>query len=110
MNSSPRKSSKTPSPHKNQLFFLSVYTAQYSETLVDKLKKLKKKDKALYERVRKKAEELLDFPKKRGKPLSHSMKGRFRVHIGSFVLVYTVDEEDKAVKLLDFDHHDNIYK
>ena len=29
---------------------------------------------------------------------------------GVFVLVYEVNEEEKLVTLLDFDHHDNIYE
>jgi len=34
-----------------------------------------------------------------------------RVHIGgSFVLIYEINEEQKIVTLLDFDHHDNVYK
>ncbi len=38
------------------------------------------------------------------------MHGAKRVHIDkSFVLTYEVDERGKSVKLLDYDHHDNIY-
>jgi len=28
----------------------------------------------------------------------------------AFVLVYEINEKDQLVTLLDFDHHDNIYK
>jgi addiction module RelE/StbE family toxin len=39
------------------------------------------------------------------------MKGARRVHISkSFVLVYEIDEKSKVVRLLDYDHHDKIYK
>ena len=43
-----------------------------------------------------------------GKPLRHSMRNYRRVHIGSFVLVYEVYAYE--IRLLDFDHHDRIYK
>lgn len=43
-----------------------------------------------------------------GKPLRHTMRNYRRVHIGSFVLVYEVRAYE--IRLLDFDHHDRIYK
>jgi len=39
------------------------------------------------------------------------MKWKRHVHImGSFVLVYSVDEARKTVVLEDYDHHDKIYR
>ena len=39
------------------------------------------------------------------------MKNKWRVHIyKSFVLVYVIDEKEKIIELLDYDHHDNIYE
>jgi mRNA-degrading endonuclease RelE of RelBE toxin-antitoxin system len=38
------------------------------------------------------------------------MKKFRRVHFGSFVLTYFIDEKNKTVILEDFDHHDEIYK
>jgi len=36
--------------------------------------------------------------------------GIYRVHIDkSFVLTYEIDEKNKTVKLLDYEHHDKIY-
>ena len=47
----------------------------------------------------------------RFKPLRKPMENKRRVHVGgSFVLVYEVDEKEKLVTLLDFDHHDNVYE
>jgi mRNA interferase RelE/StbE len=43
------------------------------------------------------------------KPLGNILKGRRRVHIGSFVVVYSVDEKEKLIKFLEFDHHDKVY-
>jgi mRNA-degrading endonuclease RelE of RelBE toxin-antitoxin system len=38
------------------------------------------------------------------------MKGLRRVHFGSYVLVFSIDEKNKTVVLEDFDHHDEIYR
>ena len=47
----------------------------------------------------------------RYKPLRKPLQNKRRVHIGgSYVLVYEVNEGKKVVTLMDFDHHDNIYK
>lgn len=57
-----------------------------------------------------KVEDILEDPF-RFKPLRKPLQNRRRVHIGgSFVLIYGVDEEEKIVTLLDFDHCDNVYK
>ena len=45
------------------------------------------------------------------KPLRGNMKGTRRVHIDkSFVLTYEIVESEKTIRLLDFSHHDKIYK
>jgi len=38
------------------------------------------------------------------------MAGKRRVHFGSFVLVFSIDENRKAIILEDIDHHDKMYK
>lgn len=43
------------------------------------------------------------------KPLRAPLEGKRRVHVGPFVLVYKIFEERKAVRLLDFSHHDEAY-
>ena len=44
------------------------------------------------------------------KPLRGDKHGSRRVHIDKhFVLVYEIDEENRIIKILDYDHHDNIY-
>ena len=38
------------------------------------------------------------------------MHGRRRVHVNtSFVLTYRILENEKVVKIIDYDHHDKIY-
>lgn len=44
-----------------------------------------------------------------GKPLRHALRNYRRMHVsGSFVLLYELRDHD--VILIDFDHHDRIYK
>lgn len=43
-----------------------------------------------------------------GKPLKNVLKNYRRVHVGSFVLVYKI--KGNEIHLIDFDHHDKIYK
>ena len=73
------------------------------------LYKLAKRDKKQLEIINDKVEEILENPHQY-KPLRGDMHGTRRVHIGkSFVLTYEIDEKNKTVKLLDYDHHDRIY-
>lgn len=70
---------------------------------------LKKKNPIQLKIIYKKIEQILENPY-HFKPLRGDMHGARRVHIGkSFVLTYEIDEKNKIVTLLDYDHHDNIY-
>jgi len=71
--------------------------------------KLSKKDPKRLEAIAKKLNEITEDPH-RFKPLSNIMKGFRRIHFGSFVLVYSIDEQNKVVTLEDYDHHDKIYR
>jgi len=45
------------------------------------------------------------------KPLRYDLKGLRRVHLEkSFVLIFEINEEEKIVRFLDFEHHDEIYR
>ena len=71
--------------------------------------KLSKKDKKQLDIINKKVDKILENPYQ-FKPLTGDMKGIRRVHIGkSFVLTYEILENEKIVRLLDYDHHDKIY-
>ena len=61
------------------------------------------------ESVDKKVQEILEDPR-RFKPLRAPMHDMRRVHIGPLVLVYRIDEGRKVVILLDFEHHDAVYR
>ena len=87
-----------------------MYKLAIKENLDRKFKKLKKKDREMLVLIDRKVQEILDNPY-RFKSLKKPLQNKRRVHIGgSFVLIYEVNEDEKIVTLLDFDHHDNIYK
>jgi addiction module RelE/StbE family toxin len=77
---------------------------------LDKLfSKLSKKDKLQFKILSKKIKQILENPQI-GKPLTANMGGQRRVHIRHFVLTYEILENEKIVRFLDYDHHDNIYE
>jgi len=87
-----------------------VYRLAIKENLDKKLKKVQKKDKDMIRMIYRKVQDILDNPY-RFKPLKKPLQNKRRVHMhGSFVLIYEISEEEKIVTLLDFDHHDTIYK
>ncbi len=43
-----------------------------------------------------------------GKPLRNALKNYRRIHIESYILIYELQGQE--VRLVDFDHHDKIYK
>ncbi len=87
-----------------------MYKLAIKDSLDKKFKKLQKKDLELLRLIEKKVQDIL-FDPYRFKPLRKPLQNKRRVHVaGSFVLVYEVNEAEKLVTLLDFDHHDNIYK
>jgi len=87
-----------------------MYKLAVKESLDKKFKKLQKRDKEIFRLIDRKVQDILEDPY-RFKPLRKPLQNKRRVHIGgSYVLVYEVNEKEKIVILLDFDHHDNIYK
>ena len=82
-----------------------TYSISPTKEFEDALVMLRKSDKALYIRLGKKIDELCAEPHFR-KPLSNVLKGSFRVHVGSFVLRYRIDEVAKTIILISFVHHD----
>ena len=85
------------------------YRIEISERLDRIFSKLSKKDKFQFERISKKIKQILENPFA-GKPLTANMTGKRRVHVRPFVLTYEILESEKIVRLLDYDHHDNIYR
>ena len=86
-----------------------VYKLDIPEKLDSVFNKLAKKNKNQLEIIRRKIDKILENPYQ-FKPLRGHMKGERRVHIGkSFVLTYEILENEKIVRLLDYDHHDKIF-
>ena len=86
-----------------------MYDLEVGEALDKAFRKLVKKDRKQIEQINKKVLEIRKNPYLE-KPLKAPLQGRRRAHIGSFVLVYSIDETRRTVKLLEYDHHDKVYK
>ena len=82
------------------------YTVEFSDEFERAIKKLKKKDKVLFEQIKKKLIELVKNPE-HFKPLGNVSAGYRRIHFGSFVLIYKVEGE--KIKVISLDHHDGAY-
>ncbi len=86
-----------------------MYALDVKEGVDRTFRRMAKKDRKRLESVERKVTEILEDPY-RFKRLRTPMQEKRRVHIGPFVLVYEIDEERKAVVLLDFEHHDTVYR
>ena len=73
------------------------------------LQKIYKKDRKQWNRIKAKMKEIVENPH-HYKPLSNKLKNRWRVQIGSYVLVFKIYEQEEVVEFIDYDHHDKIYK
>lgn len=85
-----------------------MYDLEIRESLDSIFRKLAKKDKVSFEYLNKKIEEIREEPY-HFKPLRNPLHNFRRVHIGNFVLVYSIDEKRKTVILERYRHHDEIY-
>jgi len=86
-----------------------MYRIVRSPKIESVFKKLSKKNPKQMDAIIEKLSQIVENPQ-RFKPLHNIMKGFRRVHFGSFVLTYYIDEENKKIILEDYDHHDNIYR
>jgi len=87
-----------------------MYSYEIQPSLQKIFNKIFKKDKALYEQVLKKIEEVMNSSDvEHYKNLRFDMKDKKRVHIGHFVLVFKFVKQENKIIFVDFDHHDNIY-
>jgi len=87
-----------------------AYSLEYKEIARQEIRKHCKKNKEMEKAIRRKLKQVLENPSY-FKPLRKPMQNLRRVHImKSFVLKYIVNEENKIVKFIAFEHHDNAYK
>ena len=76
---------------------------------VDKIfRNLAKKNPRQIEILGRKIQEKLEDPH-RFKPMHFPLSGMRRVHFGSFVLMYSIDEQRGTFVLEDHEHHDRVY-
>ncbi len=73
------------------------------------LKKLAKKDKISSKYISKKIKQIKENPY-HFKPLKKPLQNFWRVHIGNYVLIYSIDEKNKKVIIERYKHHDQVYK
>ncbi|MGV8169540.1 MAG: type II toxin-antitoxin system RelE family toxin [Candidatus Nanoarchaeia archaeon] len=86
------------------------YEVHLSEHLDKLFSKLSKKNRKPLEIILNKIEEISENPN-HYKPLRGNLKGIRRVHIdSSFVLIFEINEQNKTILVLDYAHHDEIYK
>ena len=86
-----------------------MYSLSIKPSLDKKFSKLASKDRKQLENVYKKIDEILLNPQ-HYKNLKKPLENWKRVHVGSYVLTFSVDENTKTVTLEDYDHHDKIYR
>lgn len=72
------------------------------------LKKLYRLDKLAYDYVKARLR-LLAYRPEMGNPLKAEFEGKWRIHIGAFVLVYTLDKTSNTLTLLTFEHYTRAY-
>jgi YafQ family addiction module toxin component len=85
-----------------------MYDAIVDKKVDKTFDKLSRKDPILFKQLENKVGEILENPH-HFKPLRGNLKNKRRVHVGSFVLIFEIDEMNKTVKFLVFVHHDEAY-
>ena len=82
------------------------YIVEFSSQFEKSMKKLEKKDKALFSQIQKKLIDIVQNPE-RYKSLKNVLAGYRRIHFGPFVLVFKIEEN--VVRIISLDHHDKAY-
>jgi YafQ family addiction module toxin component len=83
-----------------------AYIIEFSSQFEKSMKKLKKKDKALFNEIQKKLIDIIKNPE-HYKSLRNVLAGYRRIQFGPFVLIYKI--ENKIVRIISLDHHDKAY-
>jgi len=85
-----------------------MYNLEIRKSVDNIFRKLAKKDKVSFEYINKKILEIRENPY-HFKPLRKPIQDYRRVHIGNYVLVYSINEKTKTVIIERYKHHDEIY-
>jgi len=86
-----------------------MYNLEIRKSVDEIFRKLVKKDKISFEYINKKILEIRENPY-HFKPLRKPFQNLRRVHIGNYVLVYSVNETTKTIIIERYKHHDEVYK
>ena len=82
------------------------YFIKFTPFFEKQLKKLKKKDRVLFERLIKKIKEIRQSPE-HYKPLRNILKGNRRAHLDPFIVLFDVRED--LITFHYVKHHDDAY-
>lgn len=82
------------------------YRVNFTPFFEKQLKKLKKKDKVLFERLTKKINEIKNNPE-HYKPLKNILKGNRRAHLDPFIIIFEIEQD--LIILHYVKHHDSAY-
>ena len=85
-----------------------MYDLEIRENVDGIFRKLANKDKVSFEYIKKKIQEIRENPY-HFKPLRSPLQSYRRVHIGNYVLVYSIDEKRKTIIIERYKHHDEVY-
>jgi len=85
---------------------MTEYKIKFTPYFEDQLKKLKKKDKLLFERLIKKLKDIRNNPE-HYKPLRNVLKGMRRSHVDPFIILFEIEEDLIIVHYVK--HHDDAY-
>lgn len=86
-----------------------AYSLVYDKNFLKRLKKLRGNSPEIYTRLMEKMGEIADNPK-HYKPLRNVLRGKRRAHVGSFVVIFSIDEKCGSITFLEFAHHDEAYR
>ena len=86
-----------------------MYALEVRQHVDRVFKKLSKRDSRQMDAINKKINEILVDPHS-FKRMHFPLSGMRRVHFGSYVLLFSIDEQRKTVVLEDYEHHDSVYK
>ncbi len=86
-----------------------MYSLEVREHVDKALRKLTRADPKQLEVLTRKIDEILQDPHV-FKPMHFPLAGMRRAHFGSYVLLFSIDEQRKTVVLDDYEHRDNVYR
>ena len=85
-----------------------MHDLEIRESVNKIFQKLFRKDKISLQYITKKIQEVRENPY-HFKPLKAPLQNFRRIHIGNYVLIYSIDKKRKTVIIERYKHHDEVY-